>query len=119
MRDLVVQTAVVLLLLLIFDVDFHENSYTYRPRKRAHQAIDAIEEALFSGRREVVDADFSGYFDTIPPVELMRLVKGRISDGSILRLIKGWLRATVVEEDPKGGKRMRANRCGTPQGGVC
>jgi retron-type reverse transcriptase len=85
--------------------DFHENSDAYRPRKRVQQAIDAIKEALLSGRREVVDADLSGYFDTIPHAELMRLVKGRGSDGSILRLIKGWLRAPVVEEDPKGGRR--------------
>ena len=117
-RDRVVQTAVVLLLLPVFEADFHENSYAYRPRKRAQQAIDAIKEALLSGRREVVDADLSGYFDTIPHAELMRLVKGRVSDGSILRLIKGWLRAPVVEEDAQGGRRMRANRCGTPQGGV-
>jgi len=117
-RERVVQTAVVLLLLPVFEADFHENSYAYRPRKRAQQAIDAIKEALLSGRREVVDADLSGYFDTIPHAELMRLVKGRVSDGSILRLIKGWLRAPVVEEDSKGGRRMRANRCGTPQGGV-
>lgn len=117
-RDRVVQTAVVLLLLPVFEADFHEKSYAYRPRKRAQQAIDAIKEALLSGRREVVDADLSGYFDTIPHSELMRLVKGRVSDGSVLRLIKGWLRAPIVEEDPKGGRRMRANRCGTPQGGV-
>ena len=90
-RDRVVQTAVVLLLLPVFEADFHENSYAYRPRKRAQQAIDAIKGALFSGRREVVDADLSGYFDTIPHAELMRLVKGRVSDGSVLRLIKGWL----------------------------
>jgi len=64
-----------------------------KTRKRAQQAIDAIKEALLSGWREVVDADLSGYFDTIPHAELTRLVKGRVSDGSILRLIKGWLRA--------------------------
>jgi len=75
-RDRVVQTAVVLLLLPVFEADFHENSYAYRPRKRAQQAIDAIKAALFSGNREVVDADLSGYFDTIPHAELMRLVKG-------------------------------------------
>lgn len=118
-RDRVVQTAVVLLLLPIFEADFHENSFAYRPKRRAQQAIDAIKVALLSGRREVVDADLSGYFDTIPHAGLMRLVKGRVSDGSILKLIKGWLRAPIVEEDPETGvKRTVKNRCGTPQGGV-
>jgi len=118
-RDRVVQTAVVLLLMPIFEADFHENSYAYRPKRRAQQAIDAIKAALWSGRREVVDADLSGYFDTIPHAELLRLVKGRVSDGSILKLIKGWLRAPIVEEDPENGsKRTVQNRCGTPQGGV-
>ena len=78
-----VQTAVVILLLPIFEADFHENSYAYRPKRRAQQAIDAIKEALLSGRREVVDADLSGYFDSIPHAELLCLVKGRVSDGSI------------------------------------
>ena len=114
-----VQTAVVLLLLPIFEADFHENSFAYRPKRRAQQAIDAIKVALLSGRREVEDADLSGYFDTIPHAGLMRLVKGRVSDGSILKLIKGWLRAPIVEEDPETGvKRTVKNRCGTPQGGV-
>jgi retron-type reverse transcriptase len=118
-RDRVVQTAVVLLLLPIFEADFHENSFAYRPKRRAQQAIDAIEIALLSGRRELVDADLSGYFDTIPHAGLMRLVKGRVSDGSILKLIKGWLRSPIVEEDPETGvKRTVKNRCGTPQGGV-
>jgi retron-type reverse transcriptase len=67
----------------------------------------------------VVDADLSGYFDTIPHAGPMRLVKGRVSDGSILKLIKGWLRAPIVEEDPETGvKRTVKNRCGTPQGGL-
>ncbi len=118
-RDRVVQTAVVLLLLPIFEADFHENSFAYRPKRRAQQAIDAIKVALLSGRREVVDADLSGYFDTIPHAALLRLVNGRVSDGSILKLIKGWLRAPSVEEDPETGvKRTVKNRCGTPQGGV-
>ena len=118
-RDRVVQTAVVLLLLPIFEADFHDNSFAYRPKRRAQQAIDAIKIALLSGRREVVDADLSGYFDSIPHAALMRLVKGRVSDGSILKLIKGWLMAPIVEEDSETGrKRTVKNRCGTPQGGV-
>jgi RNA-directed DNA polymerase len=118
-RDRVVQTAVVLLLLPIFEADFHEKSYAYRPKRRAQHAVAAIEVALLAGRREVVDADLSGYFDTIPHALLMRLIKGRVSDGAILRLIKGWLRAPIVEEERRRGvKRTVANRCGTPQGGV-
>ena len=67
----------------------------------------------------MVDADISGYFDAIPHAALMRLVKGRVSDGSILKLIKGWLRAPIVEEDPETGvKRTKKNRRGVPQGGV-
>ena len=81
--------------------------YAYRPKRRAQQAIDAIKAALMSGRREVVDADLSGYFDSIPHAELLRLVKGRVSDGSILELIKGWLRAPIVEEDPKTGTKRK------------
>ena len=96
-RDRVVQTAVVILLLPIFEADFHENSYAYRPKRRAQQALDAIKVALLSGRREIVDADLSGYFDSIPHAELLRLVKGRVSDGRILKLIKGWLRAPIVD----------------------
>ena len=118
-RDRVVQTAVVILLLPIFEADFHANSFAYRPKRRAQQAVDAIKTALLSGRREVVDADLSGYFDTIPHGALMRLVKGRVSDGSILKLIKGWLRAPIMEENPETGRKQSVkNRCGTPQGGV-
>ncbi len=113
MRDRVAQTAVVLPLLPVFEADFHENSYAHRPRKQAQQAIDAIKEALLSGRREVVDADLSGYFDTIPHAQLMRLVKGRVSDGSILRLIKGWLRAPV---EPKGQAIGENTGAGTRHG---
>jgi group II intron reverse transcriptase/maturase len=118
-RDRVVQTAVVLLLLTIFVSDFLEKSFAYCPKRRAQQAVDAIKSALLSGRREVVDADLSGYFDSIPHAELLRLVRRRVSDGSMLKLVKAWLRAPIVEEDPKtGAKRTVKNRCGTPQGGV-
>ena len=117
--DRVVQTAVMILIQPIFEADFEEHSYAYRPEKRPTQAIDAIKEALNTGRTEVVDADLKGYFDTIPHGELMRLVEKRISDRSILDLIRRWLRATIVEEDPKTGKRTkRKSRQGTPQGGV-
>ena len=67
---------------------------------------------------EIIDADLSKYFDTIPHRELMKAVARRISDGSVLRLIKSWLRAPIVEEDKDGSKRVLPNRRGTPQGGV-
>jgi RNA-directed DNA polymerase len=118
-KDRTVQMAVKMLIEPIFEADFHENSFGYRPKRRAHEAIEAINKALRNGRREIVDADLSSYFDTIPHAKLMRLIKGRVSDGSILKLIKGWLRAEIVEEDKKSGKKQtKKNRCGTPQGGV-
>jgi len=74
---------------------------------------------LRSGRTEVIGADLSGYFDSIPHAELLRLVVRRVSDGSILALIKAWLRAPIVERDPDTGQpTITANRRGTPQGGV-
>jgi retron-type reverse transcriptase len=77
----------------IFEADLYENGFDYRPKRRAQLATDAIKIALLSGRREVVDADLSGYIDTIPHGGLMRFAKGRVSDGSILKLIKGSLQA--------------------------
>lgn len=118
-KDRVVQSAVAILLLPIWEADFHENSFAYRPRRNTHQAMDVIKKALLSGRTEVVDADLSSYFDTIPHRELMRRVARRVSDGAILKLIKAWLRAPIVEEDKRSGKRtITSNTRGTPQGGV-
>jgi RNA-directed DNA polymerase len=118
-KDRVVQTAVALLLKPIWEADFHDQSYAYRPRRKTTQAMEAITEALFSGRNEVVDADLSSYFDTIPHRGIMELVAKRVSDGRILGLIKAWLRAPIVERDRKTGKtRVQPNDKGTPQGGV-
>src|SRR6266699_50914 len=117
-KDRVVQTAVCLLLMPIGEADFHPQSYGFRPKRRAHQAIDAIVQGVHQGYTEIIDADLTKYFDTIPHRELMRMVAKRVSDGSILRLLKSWLRAPVVEEDKDGSKRVLPNRCGTPQGGV-
>lgn len=115
-KDRTVQTALVLLLQPIFEADFNENSFGYRPGRSAHQALDAICEALMEGKREVVDADISGYFDTIPHAELLNKVARRVSDGAILRLVKLFLKAPIVEE--KDGKRsIHPNKSGTPQGG--
>jgi group II intron reverse transcriptase/maturase len=118
-KDRVVQTAVALLLLPIWEADSHPHSYAYRPKRNAPQAMDAIKTALLSGRTEVIDADLSGYFDSIPHRELLRLVARRVSDGRILALIKAWLRAPIVEHDPDTGHpTITGNRRGTPQGGV-
>jgi RNA-directed DNA polymerase len=118
-KDRVVQTAVALLLLPVWEADSHPQSYAYRPKRNAHQAMDAISQALRSGRTEVIDADLSGYFDSIPHRELLRLVARRVSDGRILALIKAWLRAPIVERDPDTGRpTVTGNRRGTPQGGV-
>ncbi len=117
-KDRVVQTAVCLMLMPIFEADFHPRSFGFRPKRRAHQAVAEIQKAVQQGYVEIIDADLSRYFDTIPHRELMKAVARRISDGSVLRLIKSWLRAPIVEEDKDGSKRVLPNRRGTPQGGV-
>jgi group II intron reverse transcriptase/maturase len=113
-KDRVVQMAALLVLGPIYEADFHPRSYGFRPGRNAHQALDEIVSALRSGRLEVVDADLSKYFDTIPHDRLMKLVAGRTSDGSLLHLIRQWLDAPVVEENGN----VLANRQGVPQGGV-
>ena len=117
-KDRVVQTAVYLVLMPIWEADFHPRSYGFRPQRRAHQAIAEIQQAVQRGYVEIIDADLSKYFDTIPHRELMKAVARRVSDGSVLRLLKSWLRAPIVEEDKDGTKRVIPNRRGTPQGGV-
>jgi len=118
-KDRVVQMAVLMVVLPIFEADMHRHSYAYRPGKSAHQALRAIAEAVKRGKYEIIDADLSGYFDSIPHGRLMKLVARRISDGSVLALISAWLKAPVEERDPKSGKRTRRrNERGTPQGGV-
>jgi group II intron reverse transcriptase/maturase len=116
-KDRVVQMAALLVLGPIFEADYHPHSYGFRPGRNAHQALDEIVDALRSGRLEVVDADLSKYFDTIPHDRLMKLVARRTSDGSVLHLIRQWLDAPVVEES-QGKRHVLPNRQGVPQGGV-
>ncbi len=118
-KDRVVQTAVAIVLLPVWEADSHPQSYAYRPKRNAQQAMGAISKALRSGHTEVIDADLSGYFDRIPHRELLRLVARRVSDGRILALVKAWLRAPIVERDPDPGRpTITGNPRGTPQGGV-
>jgi len=117
-RDRVVQAAVLLILEPIFEADFEECSYGFRPGRNAHQALEKIRENLRAGKCEIYDADLEGYFDSIPHDKLMACVRMRVVDGSVLKLIRQWLKAPVVEEDQTGRKKIGRNRSGTPQGGV-
>jgi group II intron reverse transcriptase/maturase len=117
-RDRIVQMAVKIVIEPIFEADFQDNSYGFRPKRSAQQAVDDVTEHLFQGKRNVVDADISKYFDTIPHDKLMRQVAKRIVDKNILKLIRMWLKAPVVEERDDGKHQYRGNDKGTPQGGV-
>jgi RNA-directed DNA polymerase len=119
-KDRVVQMAVLLILEPIFEADFEDCSYGFRPGRSAHQALQEIRQHLLEGKTTVYDADLKGYFDTIPHEQLMACVKMRVVDRSVLKLIQFWLEAPVVEPpDKPGGKpRVRRNDKGTPQGGV-
>ena len=117
-RDRVVQTAVLLILEPIFEADFEDCSYGFRPGRSAHQALAKIREHLGAGYREVYDADLRSYFDTIPHDKLLACVQMRITDRSVLKLIRQWLAAVVVDEDEGGRPTYRRNKQGTPQGGV-
>src|ERR1700736_3420131 len=117
-RDRVVQAAVLLILEPIFEADFEDCSYGFRPGRNAHQALEKIRENLRARKCEIYDADLEGYFDSIPHDKLMACVKMRVVDGSVLKLIKQWLKAPVQEEDQQGRKKIGRNKSGTPQGGV-
>ena len=117
-RDRVVQTAVLLILEPIFEADFEDCSYGFRPGRSAHQALEQIREHLRAGYQEVYDADLRSYFDSIPQDKLMACVRMRVTDSSVLKLIQQWLAAVIVEEDEDGKPTYRRNKQGTPQGGV-
>ena len=120
-RDRVVQTAAKLLLEPIFEADFDPNVYGYRPKRSAQEAIQKVHKLLCAGYADVVDADLSKYFDTIPHSELLKCVARRIVDRDMLHLIKMWLKVPVAEWDEDGKPRVsggKGSSCGTPQGGV-
>jgi RNA-directed DNA polymerase len=117
-KDRVVQMAVKIVIEPIFEADFQDNSYGFRPKRSAHQAVDDVKKHLREGKTDVIDADISKYFDTIPHNKLMQLVAKRIVDKHILKLIKMWLRAPIVEEREDGKSEYKGNDKGTPQGGV-
>jgi RNA-directed DNA polymerase len=120
-RDRVVQTAVVLFLEPIFEADFEDNVYAYRPERSAHDALTEVRRRLYEGQEHVVDADVTKYFDTIPHAELLQSVARRVADGKILHLLKLWLKSPVEERSEGGGRRMtggKKSKQGTPQGGV-
>jgi RNA-directed DNA polymerase len=117
-KDRIVQMAVLLVLEPIFEADFVDSSYGFRPGRSAHQAVDEIREQLQAGRREVYDADLQGYFDTIPHDQLLKCVRMRVVDRSVLSLIQAWLQAPVVETDDTGRPKTSRPKQGTPQGGV-
>ncbi len=120
-RDRVAQTAAKLILEPIFEADLHDDAYGYRPGRSAVQAVQEVHRELGRGKTEVVDADLSKYFDTIPHAELMKSVARRISDTAVLHLIKMWLKVPVEERDEQGRPRRsggKRSKQGTPQGGV-
>jgi len=117
-RDRVVQTAALLILEPIFEADFQECSHGFRPGRSAHDALKQIEQNLHWGYTAVYDADLQAYFDTIPHDKLMKCVERRVTDRSVLRLIRQWLKTPVQERDKDGRPRQHRPTSGTPQGGV-
>ena len=119
-KDRVVQRAAMLVMEPIFEADLPAQQYAYRPNRSAHDAIRAVHALVNRGHTQVIDADLSGYFDTIPHAELMKSVARRISDGKMLSLIKMWLTAPVEATDARGRKRRttpnKDQGRGIPQG---
>lgn len=114
LRDRVIQAALLLIIEPIYEADFQECSYGFRPNKSAHDALDEIKKHVHYGRREIYDADLQGYFDSIPHDKLMKAVEVRIVDARVLKLIRMWLTAPIWEP----GKPMQGTKCGSAQGGV-
>jgi RNA-directed DNA polymerase len=119
-RDRVVQMATLLILEPIFEADFLDCSYGFRPGRSAHQALEEIRGHLEAGYQAVYDADLKGYFDSIPHSQLLACMRMRVVDRSVLKLIRMWLEAPVVErsEGQGGSRNWSRPKKGTPQGGV-
>ena len=117
-RDRVVQMATLLILEPIFEADFLDCSFGFRPGRSAHQALETIRDHAKAGFTEVYDADLKGYFDSIPHEKLMAGLEARIADRSVLKLIRMWLRAPMVEKGEDGKPKVTRPSQGTPQGGV-
>ena len=123
LKDRIVQMAVKLVIEPIFEADFSPHSYSFRPKRSAHQAMDDIKDGLLAGHShiQVIDADLSNYFETIPHDKLLKTVAERIVDKQLLTLLKQWLKARIIKVDKGrktgigGGKKARK---GTHQGGV-
>ena len=120
-KDRVAQTAAKLILEPIFEADLRDEAYGYRPGRSAIEAVKVVQQELRQGKTQVLDADLSKYFDTIPHAELMTSVARRIADGQVLHLLKMWLKAPVQETDEQGRPKLSGGsgtKQGTPQGGV-
>src|SRR6516162_2578061 len=120
LRDRIVQAAAKIVLEPIFEADFEDTAYGYRPKRGAVDAVKAVHRHLCRGYTDTVDADLSKYFDSIPHSELLKSVARRVVDRNVLRLIKMWLKAPIEERDEDGTRRMsggKGAKRGTPQGG--
>jgi RNA-directed DNA polymerase len=114
-----VQMAVLIILEPIFEADFEECSFGFRPNRGAHGALNEIRGNLLEGRTEIYDADLSSYFDTINHEELMKKIQRRIADRQVLKLIRMFLEAVVIDKDNDGKTTRKKATQGCPQGGLC
>ena len=120
LKDRVCMTAAMLVLEPIFEADLPPEMYAYRPQRNAQQAVVEVEEQMFHGHPDVVDADLSDYFGSIPHAELLKSLARRIVDRRVLHLLKAWLECPVEEVDKRGRKQRttqaKDSHCGIPQG---